>query len=102
MAWTGTLIAGVSVDEDLENVKKVCSGKLSILGNLNGVEMCRWSEEDAEEKVKEAIRKGGPGGGFILSDNHGEIPFQVPGSVLTAISESVYRWGKYPLGELTE
>ena len=52
---------------------------------------------EAVNNVKEAIIKGGPGGGFILSDNHGEIPFQVPESVLTAISESVNEWGRYPL-----
>jgi uroporphyrinogen decarboxylase len=47
--------------------------------------------------VKDALAKGGPGGGFILSDNHGEIPLQVPDSVLESISETVLRWGKYPL-----
>ena len=47
--------------------------------------------------VKEAIKKAAPGGGYILSDNHGEIPWQVPEDVLLNISKSVHKWGKYPL-----
>jgi len=59
--------------------------------------MRRWTQEQAEAKVKEALAKAGPGGGFILSDNHGEIPWQVPDEVLLAISEAVHIWGQYPL-----
>ena len=47
--------------------------------------------------AKNAIKKVGPGGGFILSDNQGEIPWQVPDEVLMAISDAVRRWGRYPL-----
>jgi uroporphyrinogen decarboxylase len=59
--------------------------------------MCRWSSEDAENHVKAVIAKAGAGGGCILSDNHGEIPFQVPDDVLMAISQAVHTWGRYPL-----
>jgi len=59
--------------------------------------MRRWSNEEAIEKVKEAIHKAASGGGFILSDNHGEIPYQVPESVLLAISEAVHKYGNYPI-----
>jgi uroporphyrinogen decarboxylase len=47
--------------------------------------------------VKGAIASAGPGGGFILCDNHGEIPCQVPDDVLLAISVAVHKWGRYPL-----
>lgn len=100
IAATGTAVIGVSAEEDLAEVKKVCRGKLSILGNLNGVEMRHWTPAQAEQTVKEAISKAGPGGGFILSDNHGEIPWQVPEDVLLAVSEAVHRWGNYPLAVL--
>jgi uroporphyrinogen decarboxylase len=70
---------------------------MSLLGNLNGVEMRRWTPEQAEAQVKAAIDAAGHGGGFILSDNHGEIPYQVPESTLLAISEAAHRWGTYPL-----
>ncbi|MFC2107145.1 uroporphyrinogen decarboxylase family protein, partial [Bacteroidota bacterium] len=97
VSQTGTLIAGISSLEDSKDLKEVSKGKITLLGNLNGIEMVRWTPEMAEQKVKEVISKAGAGGGFILSDNHGEIPFQVPDEVLFAISKAVRKWGKYPL-----
>lgn len=96
---TGSIGVGISTYDDIGIIKESCKEKLVIIGNLNGVEMRRWSEEEAESIVKEVILKGGKGGGFILSDNHGEIPFQVPENVLLAISRAVHTWGYYPLTE---
>ncbi|MDP6631365.1 MAG: uroporphyrinogen decarboxylase family protein [Kiritimatiellia bacterium] len=94
---TGTGVIGVSAEEDLTQIKKACAGKLTIVGNLNGIEMRRWTREDAENAVKTAIAKAGRGGGFILADNHGEIPWQVSEETLQAISHAVDQWGRYPL-----
>ena len=96
-ADTGTAVVGVSTLEDLATLKTAASGRISLLGNLNGIEMRRWTPAQAEAEVKRAIAKAGRGGGFILSDNHGEIPFLVPDEVLLAISDAVERWGRYPL-----
>lgn len=97
IAQTGTSLVGVSVLEDLAEIKTVCRGKLTVIGNLNGIEMRRWTPEQAEAVVKEAIAKAGSGGGYILSDNHGEIPWQVPEDILLAISAAVQKWGRYPM-----
>jgi uroporphyrinogen decarboxylase len=97
VAQAGAAIVGTSAEEDLAELKAACRGRLTVLGNLNGIEMRRWTAAQAEAAVKAAIAKAGPGGGFILSDNHGEIPWQVPDEVLLAISEAVQRWGNYPL-----
>jgi uroporphyrinogen decarboxylase len=97
LAQTGTAVVGTSVLEDLGEMKAACRGKLAVLGSLNGIEMRRWTTEQAEAVVKDSIAKAGPGGGYILSDNHGEIPYQVPDSVLMAVSEAVHKWGAYPL-----
>ncbi|SEH05357.1 uroporphyrinogen decarboxylase family protein [Candidatus Venteria ishoeyi] len=97
IANLGTAIIGTSVLEDIGLVKSACKGKLTVLGNLNGVEMCRWTKVDAEIAVKEAISKAAPGGGFILSDNHGEIPFLVEDEILMTIAETVRRYGRYPI-----
>ncbi|MEQ8189960.1 MAG: uroporphyrinogen decarboxylase family protein [Candidatus Eremiobacterota bacterium] len=94
---TGTAIIGVSSDENLSLLKESCRGKITILGNLNGIKMRKWTEKEAEEEVKQAIRKAAHGGGFILSDTHGEIPWHVPENVLLSISEAVRTWGGYPL-----
>lgn len=97
IADTGTAVVGVSILEDLAQLKAAALGRVSLLGNLNGIEMRRWTPAEAELAVKRAIAAAGPGGGFILSDNHGEIPFQVRDETLLAIRAAVDRWGRYPL-----
>lgn len=94
---TGTAVAGVSSKESLVSLKAAFRNKLTVMGNLNGIEMRRWSVEETREQVKKAITEAAPGGGFILADNHGEIPFQVEENILLAISESVHEFGKYPI-----
>jgi uroporphyrinogen decarboxylase len=97
VAATGTLAIGTSSLEDLGEVKRAAQGKLAVLGNWNSIEMCRWNPDQAEREVKRAIASAGKGGGLILAESHGEIPWQVPESVLDAVSEAVHRWGTYPL-----
>jgi uroporphyrinogen decarboxylase len=94
---TGTMLVGASTMEPLEHMKALCQGKVTVIGNLNAIEMCRWTVEETEQYVKQALARGAPGGGFILCDNHGEIPWQVPDHVLHAISHAVMTWGTYPL-----
>ncbi|MBK5970688.1 MULTISPECIES: uroporphyrinogen decarboxylase family protein [Thiorhodovibrio] len=98
---TGAALIGVSADEDLGKLKQAAAGRLTLFGNLNGIAMRRWDASAAEQAVKQAIAAAGPGGGFILSDNHGEIPFQVPEETLLAIADAVERWGRYPLDWVT-
>lgn len=87
----------VSALESLSAVKAACRHRTTVVGNLNGIEMCNWTVEEAERQVQKAIAEAGEGGGFILSDNHGEIPWQVPDPILMAMSDAVKRWGTYPL-----
>ncbi|TAN48226.1 MAG: methylcobamide--CoM methyltransferase MtbA [Methylococcaceae bacterium] len=97
LAQTGTAAVGVSIHEDMAALKTACAGRMSLVGNLNGIDMRRWSAAQAETAVKQALAQAGPGGGFILSDNHGEIPWQVPERVLDDIAAAVRCWGRYPL-----
>ncbi len=96
LAKTGTGAVGVSSDEDLAGLKNACRGRLGVIGNLNGLEMTHWSRQQTEAAVREAISKAASGGGFILSDNHGEIPFQVSDEVLEAVGQAVNKYGLYP------
>ncbi|MDX1294648.1 MAG: uroporphyrinogen decarboxylase family protein [Sulfurimonadaceae bacterium] len=102
VAQTGTAVVGVSTFEDLTELKTAADKKLTLLGNLNAIEMRRWSPEETEAYVKEAIRKGAKGGGFILAENHGEIPFQIEEETLLAIRDAVQKWGQYPLDWIDE
>jgi uroporphyrinogen decarboxylase len=94
---TGTYIISASSKEDLLQVKNAANNKIAILGNLNGIEMCSWNDSEVEKNIKSVIKAAAKDGGFILSDNHGEIPYQVKEETLLAISESVKKWGTYPL-----
>lgn len=97
LADTGTAIVGVSSMEDMGELKVAAAGRVSLLGNLNGIAMRRWSQAEAETQVKRIIAKAGRGGGLLIGDNHGEIPWDVSEEVLLAIREAVDRWGRYPL-----
>jgi len=93
---TGTAAVGVSADEDLSALKEACRGKISLIGNLNGIAMRTWTQDAAVCNVRTALQVGAAGGGFILSDHHGEIPFQVSDEILMTISETVHSYGRYP------
>ncbi len=94
---TRSAVLGFSADDDLVEIKKAAQNKICLLGNLNGVDMVNWSLKQVNDEVKNVISKAGFGGGLILSDNHGEIPWQVPESVLLELSEAVIQFGTYPL-----
>lgn len=97
LVQTGTGAVGVGSSEQLWQVKKACRGKLAVIGNLNGLEMHRWSREEVFCRVREAIFGAAPGGGFILSDSHGEIPWRVTDEQLMALSDAVREMGNYPI-----
>ncbi len=97
VAQTRTAVMGFGANEDPAEAKRVCAGKLSLIGNLDGITMRSWSPGRTEARVKDLISKAGPGGGFILCDNHGEIHYSTPEAVLDQISAAVHRWGAYPL-----
>ena len=94
---SGASVIGVSCHEDIATLKKCCDKRITMLGNMNGIEMRRWSRDETESKIKSLLSAAGPGGGFILSDTHGEIPWQVPDEVLLTIAETVKTYGRYPI-----
>ena len=94
---TGTAVVGVSSKEDMSTLKQAFKSKLTVLGNLNAIEMRRWTSEQTRTIVRDTIQAAAPGGGFILAENHGEIPLQVPHEVLAALSETVMEYGRYPI-----
>jgi uroporphyrinogen decarboxylase len=97
IAELGTPGLGTGDLEDAAKVKAACKGRLTMLGNLNGIEMCRWTADRAEKVVKELLAAAAPGGGFILCDGHGELPWQVSDDIILAVSEAIHTWGRYPL-----
>jgi uroporphyrinogen decarboxylase len=97
VAATGAAAVQVGPEDDLAEVKAAARGRIAVLGNLNGIRMRRWSPAEAEAEVRKALAAAAPGGGFVLSDGHGEIPFQVPDETLHAVADAARRWGRYPI-----
>lgn len=102
LAATGTAIVGFSSKDDLVAIKQAATNKLCLLGNLNGLEMIHWDLDRVEKEVKNIILKVGKGGGLILSDNHGEIPWHISEEVLLRIAQTVKKYGTYPIKDWEE
>lgn len=94
---TGTGAVAVGEGEDINQLKEKSRGRFSLIGNLNGIKMCNWTPQEARSTVTDLLSKAAPGGGFMLADGHGEIPWQVPNEVLHAISLAARQCGTYPI-----
>ena len=94
---TGAAALGVSCLDDLADLKRQCAGRVALMGNLNGLAMIRWTQAEATDAVRACIQQAAHGGGFALSDAHGEIPFYVPDDTIHAIIEATKQHGTYPL-----
>ena len=94
---TGSAVLGFSGEDNVKEIKERAAGKICLLGNLNGIDMANWDKEKTRNEVKGLIQKAAKGGGFILSDNHGDLPWQVSEDVLLEMAETVKEYGTYPI-----
>ena len=92
---TGAFGIVLSSNDDLALVKKQVGEKLNIVGNLNNIEMSSWTPEKTEQEVKKCIQAGAENGGYILADQHGEIPYCVNENILHNIVDSARKFGTY-------
>lgn len=76
-----------SATEPLAAFKSACRGRVALLGGLDGLRLCAAGRAGAAEMTRRALAAGGPGGGFLLADQHGELPLQVPLDVLREVAE---------------
>ena len=98
ISQTGTGAIAFSHLDDLQETKKRSLGRIALIGNLNAIEMRRWTSAQARQEVKRVLDICAPGGGFILADNHGEVPWNVSEEILHAISDETRSW-EYPTGK---
>ena len=82
---------------DLGEVKEKYGDRLNVSGNIDcGYTLCEAPEEYVVAEVKEAIRKGGPGGGYIMMSSN-SLHSSVKPENYRAMVETCRRYGEYPL-----
>ena len=88
----GAGVLALECTDDIGKCKQVLAGKMAVMGNLNNIEMIRWSRQDALHKSREVLDRAAPGSGFILAAQGPEIPWSTPGEVIAAIVEAAATW----------
>lgn len=85
----------VSRKDDLSKLKELYGNKMVLVGNLNNIEMAFWDDAKTESEVRRCVAEAAAGGGFIIADQHGDLPFNVPDSVLHKLVTSRDKWATY-------
>ena len=82
---------------DLGEVKEKYGDRLCVTGNINcGYTLSEAPEEEVVQETKAAIRKGGPGGGYIMMSSN-SLHSSVKPDNYRAMVETCRRYGRYPL-----
>jgi len=93
-------IAGLHPNEkgatDIRLTKARYGKQVCLLGNVDLNILGLGTPEDVEREVRELIRDIAPGGGYIVTSGNSLAGYLRPQNV-RALSESVRKYGKYPL-----
>ena len=82
---------------DIGEVKQKYGDRLCLAGNINcGHTLSEAPVEEVQREVKEAIRKAGPGGGYIMMSSNSLHSSVKPGNY-RAMVEATREYGRYPL-----
>ncbi len=82
---------------DLSEVKSKYSDRIALKGNVDCAQILSYATTDEViEETKQVIRKGGPGGGFILSSSN-SIHASVRPENYMAMLDTLKKYGGYPL-----
>lgn len=77
--------------DDLAKCREIVGDKLALIGNLNNIEMARWSPEEMTRR-SEAALAAVPCPGYVLSAQGPEIPLGVSDAVVQAMVEAAKNW----------
>lgn len=84
-------------DVDLAETKRVVGDKACLHGNVDAIWVVqRGTPEQVREAVREAIRVGAPGGGFILGNSDCFFD-QTPRENIEAFFQAAHEFGRYPI-----
>ncbi|MGB8644313.1 MAG: uroporphyrinogen decarboxylase family protein [Anaerolineae bacterium] len=92
LADTGIVGAILAYRDDLAECKRLVGNKICLIGNLNNIEMRRWTPEEMTQKAQAALAAGAPGGGYILAAQGPEIPLGVRDAVIHNLVNAGHAW----------
>jgi uroporphyrinogen decarboxylase len=82
---------------DLAEVKAKYGHRIAVKGNVDCAHLMSFgTPEEVVEATKEALRKGAPGGGYILSSSN-SIHSAVKPENYQALLETLRTYGNYPI-----
>ncbi len=82
---------------DLEEIKRKYMGRICPIGNVNNkTTMVTGTPDDVMRETLECLKKGAPGGGYVLSTDH-SLHDDIPLENVIALIDMVKKYGKYPL-----
>ena len=91
--YTGADLLDIDYKTDLEEIRRICSGKVAVRGTIDPSEvMCFSPPEVVKKKCREAIEVLAPGGGFMLSSGC-DIMKQTPAENMQAMVEATIEHG---------
>jgi len=83
-------------DIDLSVYKKSFGKKMALMGNLHSHLLMRSTPAEVDAAVKDQIKKGAPGGGYVFSLG-GEVIHGTPPDNIETMIRAVEKYGKYPV-----
>lgn len=81
---------------NLAQIKDNYGEQICIIGNVSVDRLSSGTPEEIDQIVLESIQTAGPGGGYMVSSSN-SIPSYARPENVTAMSEAIYKYGKYPL-----
>ena len=95
MPQTGAAAIILEHSDNLATCKAAVGDKVTLVGNLNNIAMLNWSITEMEQQVKAAIDMAAAGGGYILSAQGPEIPWDVPDELIATLVNVGKTYGTY-------
>lgn len=81
---------------DLGSVKESYGDRVCLIGNVSVDALSAAEPEEIDRIVRDCIRTGGPGGGYMISSSN-SIPAYAKAENVVAMAEAIQRYGAYPL-----
>ena len=82
---------------DIRALKHSHGDRLCLMGNVDLNLLGMGTAQDVENEVRDLIQDVGHGGGYIVTSGNSLAGYLLPENVI-ALSESVRKYGQYPLG----